>query len=198
MGAHLELFDVRSEPEGLRYQPDFISPEEEADLISQIRLLPLTPFQFGPFQGKRRVASFGWRYDYSEHKLQKAAEIPEWLRKPIARVEAFGGIAPGSIGQVLCTEYEAGSGIGWHRDKPHFDDVFGLSLGSACRFRFRRRNAKGWERISFVAEPRSLYMMSGPSRHEWEHGIPPVQRLRHSITFRSMGAHAVAERRRER
>jgi hypothetical protein len=27
---------------------------------------------------------------------------------------------------------------GWHRDKPHFDGIFGLSLGSACKFRFRR------------------------------------------------------------
>jgi hypothetical protein len=37
----------------LRYQPDFVSAEEEAALIGHISALPLTPFQFGAFEGKR-------------------------------------------------------------------------------------------------------------------------------------------------
>jgi alkylated DNA repair dioxygenase AlkB len=184
------LFAEPSDPEGLRYQADFITPDEEALLISAIISLELAPFQFGPFQGKRRVTWFGWRYDYGEHKLIPAAAIPGWLQLFIPRIEAFGSLAPGSIRQVLCTEYEAGSGIGWHRDKPHFEEVFGLSLASPCRFRFRRRVRGGWERHGFEADRRSLYMLSGPSRHAWEHSIPPVTERRFSITFRSMGARA--------
>ena len=90
------------------------------------------------------------------------------------------------IRQVLCTEYDVGVGIGWHRDKPHFDEVFGLSLGSASKLRFRRKTGEKWERFSLDAEPRSLYVMTGESRHVWEHSIPPVQAPRYSITFRSM------------
>jgi alkylated DNA repair dioxygenase AlkB len=172
-------------PEGLRYAPEFVSFETERELIAHIAALPLQPFQFGPYQGKRRVASFGFRYDYNLRRLQDADPIAAWLRPVIDAVEAFGG--PNTrIGQVLCTAYDTGVGIGWHRDKPHFDRVFGLSLGSACNFRFRRAAAENWRRFTLVAEPRSLYMMSGPSRLLWEHSIPAVQAPRCSITFRTM------------
>jgi alkylated DNA repair dioxygenase AlkB len=143
-------------PSGLRYRADFISPVEEQGLITHIRNLPLTPFQFGAYEGKRRVASFGWRYDYSERKLKKAKDIPGWLAPFITRVEAFAGRGSSPIRQVLCTEYDEGVGIGWHRDKPHFVEVFGLSLASACKFRFRRKAGTSWERFMLAAEPRSL------------------------------------------
>jgi len=172
-------------PEGLRYVPDFISSEVEQDLIAAIRTLPLQPFQFGQFEGKRRVASFGHRYNYSLRRLEDAEPIPSWLTGVITEIESFGGPST-EIGQVLCTEYEVGVGIGWHRDKPHFDRVFGLSLGSSCKFRFRKSSGSSWERLTLDAEPRSLYVMSGASRRIWEHSIPAVEAMRYSITFRTM------------
>ncbi|MGZ3295647.1 MAG: alpha-ketoglutarate-dependent dioxygenase AlkB, partial [Xanthobacteraceae bacterium] len=173
-------------PEGLRYQPDFISERDERELVARIRSLPLEPFQFGAFEGKRRVASFGWRYDYGQQKLVKAKDLPAWIAPVIARVEAWQGLAVTAIRQMLFTEYDVGAEIGWHRDKPHFDQVFGLSLLSACKFRFRRKTEGGWERYTLQAEPRSLYLMSGESRHVWEHSIPPVEMVRYSVTFRTM------------
>jgi alkylated DNA repair dioxygenase AlkB len=185
--AQLSLFADRSAgPEGLRYQPDFIDAATEAELIARIETLPLQPFQFGAYEGKRRVASFGFRYDYSLRKLEEAHPIPGWLTSVIRSVEEFGGLPAGSVSQVLCTEYDAGVGIGWHRDKPHFDEIFGLSLKSACKFRFRRPAGAKWERFMLVAEARSLYMMSGESRQVWEHSIPAVEQRRYSITFRTM------------
>jgi alkylated DNA repair dioxygenase AlkB len=172
-------------PEGLRYETEFISPELERELIGRISVLPLQPFQFGAYEGKRRVASFGFRYDYTLRRLQEAEPIPAWLSPVIGRVEAFGGPLT-RIGQVLCTEYETGVGIGWHRDKPHFDRIFGLSLGSPCRFRFRRPAGGTWQRHALAAEPRSLYLISGESRTVWEHSIPGVEAPRYSITFRTM------------
>jgi alkylated DNA repair dioxygenase AlkB len=172
-------------PEGLRYAANFVSSETEQRLISGIRDLPLQPFQFGQFEGKRRVASFGFRYDYALRQVQRSEPIPAWLDEIVAKVEAFGGPAI-RIRQVLCTEYDTGVGIGWHRDKSHFDKIFGLSLGSTCKFRFRRTAGKTWERFALDAESRSLYMMSGASRHVWEHSIPAVEAPRYSITFRSM------------
>ena len=172
-------------PEGLHYVAEFIAPEFERELIGRISALPLQPFQFGPYEGKRRVASFGFRYDYALRRLQEAEPIPAWLLPVIARVEAFGGPST-RIGQVLCTEYDAGVGIGWHRDKPHFDRIFGLSLGSPCKFRFRKAAGGTWLRHTLAAAPRSLYLISGESRTVWEHSIPGVEAPRTSITFRTM------------
>src|SRR5258707_14264999 len=144
----------------------------EFHLIEGIRGLPLQPFQFGAFEGKRRVASFGFKYDYGQQRLQEAEEIPEWLAPMIAKVEAYGGPAA-KIKQVLCTEYHAGVGIGWHRDKPHFDEVFGLSLGSACKFRFRRKSGGGWGRFTPDAGARPAYIMTRECRPVLETRNPP-------------------------
>jgi alkylated DNA repair dioxygenase AlkB len=183
----LSLFsDGAGRPAGLSYWPEFIPPDEEHELIQMIGTLPLQPFQFGAYEGKRRVASFGYHYDYSTRRLAHAEPIPEWLQVPAARIEGFRGLPSGAIGHVLCTEYDVGVGIGWHRDKPHFDQVFGLSLGSSCRFRFRRKSADRWQRYAIDAQPRSLYLMTGEARHVWEHSIPGVERPRCSITFRTM------------
>jgi len=172
-------------PAGLRYAADFISPDLERELIAYAAELPLQPFQFGQYEGKRRVASFGWQYDYTQRRLLPAEPIPGWLTAAIERVESFGGLGT-RIDQVLCTEYEAGAGIGWHRDKPHFGRIFGLSLGSSCRLRFRRKAGEVWERAALDVAPRSIYEMSGSSRLEWEHSIPAVEALRYSLTFRTL------------
>ena len=173
-------------PEGLRYEPEFMSSNDETSLISEIQNIELKPFEFGQFEGKRRVAWFGWRYDYTERKLQKASELPAWIAPLASKIDRFDG---GKIAQVLVTEYEAETGIGWHRDKPHFDKLFGVSLSSPCKFRFRKKRQR-WERFSLGAAPRSLYRMTDEARHLWEHSIPPVEELRYSITLRTMESNA--------
>ena len=186
LSEQFSLFaDSSPAPDGLRYAVEFISPAMEKELIARIAALPLQPFQFGQYEGKRRVVSFGHRYDYTLRRLQQAEPIPSWLEPVIAEVEKFGGPQT-EIAQILCTEYDIGVGIGWHRDKPQFDRIFGLSLASPCKFRFRRQAGAKWERFTLNAEPRSIYMMTGASRSEWEHSIPAVEAPRYSITFRTM------------
>jgi alkylated DNA repair dioxygenase AlkB len=187
LSEQFSLFaDESRVPAGLRYEADFVSAAVERELIAQISSLPLQPFQFGPYEGKRRVASFGYRYDYTLRRLQQADPVPEWLIPMIGQVEDFGG-AETQVRQVLCTEYDTGVGIGWHRDKPHFDRIFGLSLGSPCKLRFRRRTGEKWDRFTLDAEPRSIYLMQGAARQEWEHSIPTVEAPRYSITFHHGG-----------
>jgi alkylated DNA repair dioxygenase AlkB len=187
MRDQLSLFvDKVAQPAGFGVEPDFVSAEEERALIARIGEHPLTPFQFGAFEGKRRVASFGWRYDYSTQKLQQANPVPDWLTPFARRVESLFRLSHSAIQQVLCTEYDEGVGIGWHRDKPHFNEIFGLSLASACKFRFRSKVDDAWQRLTFDIEPRSLYRLSGESRYVWEHSIPPVAARRYSVTFRTM------------
>jgi alkylated DNA repair dioxygenase AlkB len=190
--AQLALFpDPSAGPAGLRYQPEFVSEAGEKELIARVSALPLQPFQFGAFEGKRRVASFGFRYDYTLQRIQEAEPIPAWLASIARSVETFADLPAGSVRQILCTEYDAGVGIGWHRDKPHFDKIFGLSLGAPCKFRFRRAAGDKWQRFTLTAEPRSLYMMSGESRQIWEHSIPAVEQRRYSITFRTTRAEVI-------
>jgi alkylated DNA repair dioxygenase AlkB len=172
-------------PAGFKYQPDVISADQEQKLLQRVRELPFKEFEFHGFTGKRRVVSYGWKYDFSERKVRKADDIPSWLATLREGAAQFAGLAPEELQQVLVTEYDVGAAIGWHRDKAVFGDVIGISLLSSCKFRLRRKAGSAWERASLTVEPRSAYLLRGPSRTEWEHSIPAVDVLRYSITFRS-------------
>jgi alkylated DNA repair dioxygenase AlkB len=138
------------------------------------------PFEFHGFAGKRRVLSFGWRYDFNTGGLEKTRDIPAFL------MAVFSGLHPLKLQQALLTEYPQGTPIGWHKDRFAFGEVIGISLLSACTLRFRERIGAQWLRSSIVLEPRSAYLLRGPSRTEWKHSIPAVASLRYSITFRIM------------
>jgi alkylated DNA repair dioxygenase AlkB len=185
--GQIAFFSAAHEPpEGFKYQAGILSSEEEQLLLDHMRQLPFKEFQFQGFVGKRRVVSYGWQYDFNERALRQAEDIPPFLLPLREAAADFAGIAPEQLAQVLLTEYDAGASIGWHRDKKMFGDVIGISLLSACRFRFRRKAGSAWERVSLVAEPRSAYLLRGPSRTVWEHSIPAVDALRYSITFRTL------------
>jgi alkylated DNA repair dioxygenase AlkB len=192
---NLDLFaSPPAMPEGFRYRQEVISREMETSLLEKFRELPFREFEFHGYTGKRRVVSYGWQYDYGEAKLRKTDDIPEFL-KPVREIAArFADVKSGDLQHVLVTEYSPGAPIGWHRDKAVFGDVIGISLLSSCTFRLRRKVGAKWERASIVAEPRSAYLMRGPSRTEWEHSIPPVDSLRYSITLRNFRGPGTAGR----
>jgi alkylated DNA repair dioxygenase AlkB len=175
-------------PEGFRYESDILTETQEIELLNHVRELPFVEFQFQGYVGKRRVVSYGWQYDFNLRVLREADDIPPFLIALRETAADFAGMQPERLQQVLVTEYDAGAGIGWHRDKAVFGEVIGLSLLSACRFRLRRKAGSSWERVSLTAEPRSAYLLSGPARTEWEHSIPEVDTLRYSITFRNFKA----------
>jgi alkylated DNA repair dioxygenase AlkB len=187
LAAHADLFDPRPAvlPAGFKYQPDLISKETERTLAEQIAGLSLKEFEFQGFLGKRRIVSFGWRYDFNGGGLQRTEDLPTFLLPVREQAAAFAGIPPERLKQVLLTEYKPGVQIGWHKDRSVFGEVIGVSLLSSCTFRLRRKLGTKWERASIVAEPRSAYLLSGPARTEWEHSIPGVEGLRYSITFRN-------------
>ena len=172
-------------PNGMIYQEDFVCTEEEARLVGWLGILPFQPFQFRGFEGRRRVVSFGWQYDFNRSHLEKADDIPAELLPLRARAANLAGHRPEDLQQVLINEYLPGAPIGWHRDRPNFAEVVGISLLNPCVFRLRKRIEGGFERAALTLEPRSAYLLSGPARHEWEHSIPPVVAHRYSITFRN-------------
>jgi alkylated DNA repair dioxygenase AlkB len=112
---------------------------------------------------------------------------PGW-RHALQGVEAFADdLQARAVGQVLYTENDEDVGIGWHRDRPQFDIIFGLSPASACKFRLRRNVGGTSKWFTLEAQPRSLCAMSG-ARQVWEHSIPPSEMARYSITFRTLAA----------
>jgi alkylated DNA repair dioxygenase AlkB len=177
-----------SAPPGFRYAPDLFSPAAERGYVAQFETLPFKPFDFHGYQGNRRIASFGYRYDYSARALRPSDAMPEFLRGLREIASGFSGIPPEALEQALVTEYAPGAGIGWHRDKPIFEDVVALSFLAPCALRLRRKDGEGWQRRAVQVAPRSGYLLHDAVRTEWEHSIIPMEALRYSVTFRSFRA----------
>lgn len=177
-------------PEGLAYAPDFLGAAEETALAARMEALDFRPFEFHGFLGKRQTVSFGWFYRFDGSGLAEAAPIPDWLHPLRARAAGFAGLAADQLEHALLIKYEEGAGLGWHRDRPVFGDVIGISLLSPAPLRFRRRDGAKWRRFTLAAAPRSIYALRGPARTAWEHSLVPVAELRYSITFRTLAARA--------
>ncbi|HLL59628.1 MAG TPA: alpha-ketoglutarate-dependent dioxygenase AlkB, partial [Allosphingosinicella sp.] len=151
-------------PKGLLYQDEFLSKEEERELAELLAELPFKDFEFQGYVGKRRVVSFGWQYVFDGSGLRKAEDMPDFLLPLRKRAASFAGMEDEQLQHVLLTEYAPGAAIGWHRDRSVFGETVGISLLSPCRFRFRRKDGASWERAALIAEPRSAYVLKGPSR----------------------------------
>ena len=180
------LFDTAAPvPEGFVYGGGLVTAAEEAALIADLACLPFQPYRFRGFEGQRRVVYFGRRYD-GEGSPEQGPDIPAFLHPLRDKAADFAGLEPSLLAHALVNEYRAGAPIGWHRDRPQFEDVIGVSLGASTTMRFRRPRGEGWERISHGLAPRSVYLLRGPARHDWQHSLPPAQALRYSVTFRAL------------
>src|SRR5688572_6122105 len=171
---------------GLRLVPDAVTPAEERRLSAQVDAAPLQPFEFGQWRGKRLTAHYGSAYDFSRSRLGEAPPLPDWLIDLRERLAPLAGAEPEQLVAALLIRYDPGAGIGWHRDRPQYGEVFGLSLGAPCVMRLRRRTADGFERRKLALPPRSLYRLMDEVRWDWEHSIAPLEVTRRSVTFRTL------------
>ena len=188
-------------PAGFRYLRDFLGDTEEARLITTLRALPLAPSQYRTFVAKRRILSFGGRYDFTHRQIHGAPPIPAFLLTLRNRAAEWLAMDPARFVFALVSEYLPGAPIGWHRDAPEFGLTVGVSLLGRCRLRFRpyrlpcRRQRVPRARDEIVAldlEPRSAYVIGDEARWDWQHSIPPVTEPRLSITFRTAREPAAA------
>ena len=74
---------------------------EEQTLLAEIRALPFRDFEFHGFVGKRRVVSFGWRYDFNGGGLSKTEDMPEFLLPVREQAAAFAKLPAQDLQQVL-------------------------------------------------------------------------------------------------
>jgi alkylated DNA repair dioxygenase AlkB len=181
-------------PPGFLYQPNFLSETEEADLLRTIETLEFGAYDFRGYIAKRRVVAYGRGYDFGTRRMAITDEvIPEFLRSIRDRAAAIAGMPADEIVQAMVTEYSVGTPIGWHRDSPQFGTIIGISLGSSSRLRLKpyqrlglKPDQKEGKIVSVLLEPRSIYVMRGEARWNFQHSIPAVKELRYSITLRSL------------
>ena len=199
MGSSMEqgaLFDLPEPvpanlPPGLAYEPEFLRRDEEAALIALIRTLPLAAAKYKSYTARRRVVSFGGSYDYDANRLLPTTALVDELHPLRERVARWAGVAPEALVHTLVAEYAPGTPLGWHRDVPDFEDVFGVSLGTTAVLRFRPYppvDPKRADVVKLRAAPRSIYALRGPARWGWQHSVAPVEALRWSITWRTRAA----------
>ncbi|MCZ7579750.1 MAG: alpha-ketoglutarate-dependent dioxygenase AlkB [Fimbriimonadaceae bacterium] len=154
-------------PQGIQLLPDYISAEEECELVSQV--------DGGIWSNdlSRRVQHYGYRYDYRKRVVDpsmRLGSLPYWLQLLALRLHEDGIFAQ-TPDQVIVNEYMPGQGIAAHVDcEPCFGSVIAsLSLCAPVPMVF------GSRRTHEVAEvdlpPRSLLVLSGEGRYEWTHAI---------------------------
>ena len=188
--SQASLFDTEETafPPGMRFETDWLGADEEAALIEAIGALDLREAQYKQYTARRRVASFGGKFDYDNNRLLPAPPIPPAFEPLRQRVARWLGVAPDLFSQMLVAEYAPGTPLGWHRDVPDFESIVGVSLRGEGEMRFRPyppESARAADLRSLVLPPRSAYVLEGPARWQWQHSIVPTQVLRYSISLRT-------------
>jgi alkylated DNA repair dioxygenase AlkB len=176
-------------PPGFSYFANFLSEEEEVQLLEAVMNVELHTLLFQGFEAKRKVESFGYDYNFDKRSITKGREIPAQFNFLVEKVASFLHLPKDDLAEVLVTEYPLGSVINWHRDALPFDVIAGISLLSDCKFRLRPHDKAKQERKAVITLPvsrRSLYVLRGEARSEWEHSITPVKEKRYSITLRTL------------
>jgi len=192
VAANPALFEL-DVPAGFFYRDDFITAAEEAELATTIGDLEFSNFEMRGAIARRRVAFFGQSYTAG----QTSPPLPEFLTPLRRQIADWAQVAPEDFSMALINEYRPGAPIGWHRDAPQYEIIAGVSLLTECRMKLRpyvspSGLASGEKRPprktthEIVLRPRSAYIIRGIARQRFEHSIPPVTRLRYSITFRTL------------
>ena len=152
---------------GLGYVRDFLSENEEAELVATI--------DRGEWSSelKRRVQHYGWRYDYEARKVDpsmRLGPLPRWADKLARRLEAD-GLVRQRPDQVIVNEYVGDQGISAHVDSPSFaDGIATISLLESWEMVFREKGSR--RMVRQVLERRSVAIMEGDARYRWTHEIP--------------------------
>jgi alkylated DNA repair dioxygenase AlkB len=171
-------------PPGLKLAQDVITPEEETQLIELIETAGLA-YKSYDAGNPRSSVSYGWTYDFVNDTFVRCEPLPEGFRNICRSAAEFAGIAPEDLVECLLNRYEPGAVIQPHKDKPVWEHVVGVSLGSSATMDFRKKIDGEYKHRPVELLRRSMYLLTGEARHVFEHSLPPMTQTRWSITFRS-------------
>ena len=148
----------------------------ESDFLAGA-LIPI-PWQIGA--QNRKVAQFGFRYDYEKDIVDMTTPtdpIPQPLRELL-------DIDP-SFTQCIINQYEPDTLIPWHKDDLMFGPTISVFTFGEARNLWMRLASDHDVKCFFTPQHLSNYVLSGSARYEWEHMIPTGSGLRVSFTFRT-------------
>jgi alkylated DNA repair dioxygenase AlkB len=190
---HPVIFNDTSAITGLSYIPNFLTGEEENQLVKIINKEPWLA------DIKRRVQHYGYKYDYKARSIDYSmylGALPNWAKAIGGRLHSEGYIEQ-DPDQLIVNEYIPGQGIANHIDcEPCFGEtIISISLASYCIMDFVHVKSK--QKIEVMLEPGSLVIINGEARHKWTHGIAQRKtdvfkgnkfdrKLRISMTFRKV------------
>jgi alkylated DNA repair dioxygenase AlkB len=174
---------------GLRLAVHVVSEREESELLRQIEQWSSgwerPVLREGLLPARREMRCFGWSYVTRGRTLTRCETLPHELAVAMQRWLETGGCDAALLEQVIVTRYRPGAGIGWHTDAPVFGPLVAtLSLGVDWRMEFRRRAED--QAIRVTLPRRSLLVLEGEARTQWQHRIPPVKETRVSLSFRTV------------
>lgn len=154
---------------GLALLTEFVSAEEEAEIIAEIDRNEWSD------ELQRRVQHYGWRYDYASRQLDPSMRIgplPKWARDISHRLVAAGYFREDPPDQVIVNEYCGKQGISRHIDSPSsFAGVVAMvSLLESWEMVFRKRGSS--TKVIRTLERRSATVLEGDARYRWTHEIP--------------------------
>ncbi len=178
----------RALPDGLLYRANFLTLNQERDVLARLSTLTFRQARYKAYAAKRRVVNYGAGYDFETNEVTQAPAIPDFLAPLRNDLAAWINIDATEFVQALISEYQPGTQLGWHRDVPEYELVAGVSLATAARMRFRPYPPRANKRegvFGLELEPRSAYILARAARWQWQHSVPPTPGLRYSITFRT-------------
>ncbi|KAJ1982997.1 hypothetical protein H4R34_001539 [Dimargaris verticillata] len=144
---------------------------------------------------KRRTQQYGCVFSYRHRKVMTPlAPLPTWGEALVSQLMTL-PILDERPNTMIINEYEPGQGIMPHTDAPSIfgNAIVSLSLNSPCLMTFCHAGTGQTE--SVLLEPRSLVILTGPSRYDYKHSISKdhvevwnghsiVRGRRVSLTFR--------------
>ena len=180
---------------GLTYLREFITKEEEEALLSEV--------EAGPWDEEnksRRTKQYGYTFHWRNRRLNalRSAEkgMPSSSEATLKRLKELGLIPSAHFDQCIVNDYRGAQGIRPHRDREFFGPlVVGISLLEPVIMDFRCLRSR--EVRALLLEPRSVLLLTGEARWQWQHGITAAPKLlyqgkvllrqrRTSLTFRTI------------
>ncbi|KAL6462412.1 hypothetical protein MHYP_G00288340 [Metynnis hypsauchen] len=171
-----EVSGVSPLPSGLSVLEEFVSVEEEAELLQAVDWTSHTEELTVQKELKnRRVKHYGYEFRYDNNNVDKDKPLPGGLPPECGAVlqkclsEGHISVLPD---QLTVNQYQSGQGIPPHVDthSPFEDTILSLSLGAKTVMDFRHPDGHS---VAVVLPRRSLLVMKGESRYLWTHGITP-------------------------